>query len=74
MVLNRRINVQTKGEADIIDITPQVEQEVARAKIKSVRQGKEDVTKTEKGGECGILFDGKVDFELQDAIIAYVRT
>ena len=33
MVLNRRISIQTRGEADIIDITPQVEQEVAEAKL-----------------------------------------
>lgn len=47
------------------------EAEIARAKIKSIRKGKEDVTKVEKAGvECGILFDKKVDFALQDAIIA----
>jgi translation initiation factor IF-2 len=47
------------------------EAEIARAKIKSIRKGKEDVTKVEKVGvECGILFDKKVDFALQDAIIA----
>ena len=44
--------------------------EVGRAKIKSVRIGKEDVTKVEEGAECGVLFDKKVDFALQDAIIA----
>jgi len=47
------------------------EGEVARAKIKSIRKGKEDATKVDKEGvECGILFDKKVDFALQDAIIA----
>jgi translation initiation factor IF-2 len=47
------------------------EAEIARARIKSIRKGKEDVTKVEKAGvECGILFDKKVDFALQDAIIA----
>jgi translation initiation factor IF-2 len=47
------------------------EAEIARARIKSIRKGKEDVTKVEKiGVECGILFDKKVDFALQDAIIA----
>lgn len=45
------------------------EAEVARAKVKSLRVGKEDVTKVEKGAECGVLFDKKVDFMLQDAII-----
>lgn len=47
------------------------EAEIARAKIKSIRKGKEDTTKVDKVGiECGILFDKKVDFALQDAIIA----
>ncbi len=44
--------------------------ELARAKIKSMRKGKADETKVEAGGECGILFDKKVDFALRDAIIA----
>ena len=35
MVVTRRINLQTKGECDIIDITHQVEQEVAEAGINS---------------------------------------
>jgi translation initiation factor IF-2 len=50
------------------------ETEVARARIKSLRRGKEEATKAETGIECGILFDGKVDFELDDAIIAFVRS
>ena len=48
--------------------------ELARARIKSLRRGKEEATKAEVGVECGILFDGKVDFELDDAIIAFVRS
>jgi len=47
------------------------ETEVGRARIKSIRQGKNDVTKVEVGGECGVLLDKKVDFTLQDAIIAF---
>jgi len=35
MVVTKRIELQTKGECDIIDITPQVEQEVAEAGINS---------------------------------------
>ena len=49
-------------------------EEAGRAKIKSIRKGKEETTKAESGIECGILFDGKVDFELQDAIIAFIRS
>ncbi len=46
------------------------ETEIGRAKIKSVRKGKEEVTKVEEGAECGIFLDRIVDFALQDAIIA----
>ncbi|MBU1326965.1 translation initiation factor IF-2 [Patescibacteria group bacterium] len=46
------------------------EEEIARARIKSMRRGKEDVTKAEEGNECGVIFDKKVDFTLQDGIIA----
>lgn len=44
--------------------------EVGRAKIKTLRQGKNDVTRAEAGVECGVLLDKTVDFALQDAIIA----
>ena len=33
MVITKKISLQTKGECDIIDITPQVEQQVAEAGI-----------------------------------------
>ncbi len=46
------------------------ETEVTRAKIKSLRHEKEDITRVDAGGECGILFDRAVDFGLNDAIIA----
>ena len=46
------------------------ETEVLRAKIKSIRHGKEDITKVETNAECGILFDRTVDFQLGDDIIA----
>ena len=35
MVVTRRIDIQTKGECDIIDITRQVEKQVAEANINS---------------------------------------
>ena len=47
------------------------ETEIARAKIKSIRHGKEDISRADTGIECGILFDRIVDFSLQDAIIAF---
>jgi len=45
--------------------------EIGRAKIKSIRQGKNEITKVEVGGECGVLLDKKVDFTLEDGIIAF---
>lgn len=45
--------------------------EVGKARIKSIHQGKTELTKIEVGGECGVLLDKKVDFTLQDAIIAF---
>lgn len=47
------------------------ENEIGRARIKSIRQGKAEVTKIEVGGECGLLLDKKVEFLLQDGIIAF---
>ena len=35
MVVTKKISLQTKGECDIIDITPQVEQQVAETNINS---------------------------------------
>ena len=35
MIVTKKISLQTKGHCDIIDITPQVEQQVAEAKINS---------------------------------------
>lgn len=49
------------------------EEEIARAKIKSLRQGKNEVTKVELGQECGVLFDRVVAFQLEDDIISYIK-
>lgn len=46
------------------------ETEIGRVKIKSVRRGRENITKAEVGVECGILFDATLDFAIGDAIIA----
>lgn len=46
------------------------EQEIARVRIKSLRKGKVETTKVETGAECGVLFDKKVDFLVEDGIIA----
>lgn len=47
------------------------ETEIGRAKIKSIRHGKDDITRAEVGNECGVLLDQKLDFALGDAIIAF---
>lgn len=44
---------------------------IGEAKIKSLRIGKEEVTKVEKGKECGLLLDPEVDFRIGDDIISY---
>jgi len=46
------------------------DEEVAKVKIKSIRHGKEEVSKASEKMECGILFDKNVDFLLNDVIIA----
>ncbi len=45
--------------------------EITRAKIKSLRHGKDDITKADTGIECGVLFDQKLDFTIGDDIIAF---
>ncbi|MEK7140989.1 MAG: translation initiation factor IF-2 [Patescibacteria group bacterium] len=49
------------------------DEEVARAKIKTLRHGKDDLTKVDTGHECGVLFDQKLDFTIGDAIIAFTQ-
>jgi translation initiation factor IF-2 len=47
------------------------EEEVGRAKIKTIRKGKDETTKVEEGGECGVLLDRIVAFQLNDDIISF---
>lgn len=42
-----------------------------KSRIKSLRVGKDEINKVEKGKECGILLDPQIDFRPGDAIIAY---
>lgn len=44
---------------------------IGRAKVKSIRGGKDEVNKVEKGKECGIFLDPQVDFRVGDDIISY---
>lgn len=68
-IAGTRIMTGRLARGDTVKVM-RAEAEIGRARIKSIRKGKEDVTKAEEGVECGILFDKKVDFALQDAIIA----
>jgi translation initiation factor IF-2 len=46
------------------------EKEIGRTRIKSLRHGKEDITKAEQGVEAGVSFSSKLDFLINDSIIA----
>lgn len=42
-------------------------------RIKSLKRGKEDIGEALAGTECGLTFDKKLDFKVDDLIIAYRR-
>ena len=65
-----RVTVGRIARGDTIKIMRK-DAEIGRGKARSVKRGKEDVTKIESGGECGILSDKPLAFEVGDAIIAY---
>lgn len=46
------------------------ETEISRAKIKSLRHGKEDISKVEQGTEAGVLLSHDIDFLTGDSIIS----
>ena len=52
-------------------VSKETEEEIGKGKITSVRIGKEELNKVEKGKECGILIDPKLDFRVGDDIISY---
>jgi len=60
----------TKG--DLLRLT-RGSTKIGETKIRSLRQSKKDVTKVEAGGECGIVFEKKLDFRVNDRIIAFKR-
>lgn len=49
------------------------EREIGLAKIKSLRQHKEAVSKVELGGECGVSLEPLLDFTVGDVIISYKK-
>lgn len=44
---------------------------LGETKIKSLKKGKEEVSKVEKGMECGIMFDPPLDFKIGDIIQSF---
>ncbi len=60
--------VMTRG--DTVRITRK-DKSIGNTRIKSMRHGKQDITKADAGQECGIIFDKKLDFVIGDRIIAY---
>jgi translation initiation factor IF-2 len=59
LVKGYRVWIERKGE------------ELARAKITSLRIMKDEVKEVKKGQECGILIDTKVDIQEGDEVVAY---
>ncbi|MBI3109688.1 translation initiation factor IF-2 [Candidatus Daviesbacteria bacterium] len=44
---------------------------IGETKIKSLKKVKEEVTKVEKGSDCGMLFDPPVDFQIGDRVESF---
>lgn len=55
---------------DLVRIMRQ-QKEMGKGRVKSIRHLKDDISKAEKGTECGVIFDKKLDFRPGDRIIAY---
>lgn len=47
------------------------EEVIAEGKITSLKMGREEVTKVEKGQECGMMFDANLDFQIGDVIESF---
>ena len=60
------------AKGDLLRLT-RGDTKIGETKIKSLRQSKKDVVKTEVGSECGIVFEKKLDFRVNDRIIAFKR-
>ncbi len=68
-IAGTRVTVGRLARGDSVKIM-RAEVEVGRAKIKSIRKGKEETTKVEVGTECGIQLDRMVAFQVNDGIIS----
>lgn len=47
------------------------EEKIGESSVVSVRQGKDQVSKVEKGNECGIVISPKLDFTIGDMVISH---
>lgn len=47
------------------------EEIIGEGKIKSLKKGKDEVPKVDKGQECGIMFDSNIDFQVGDIIQSF---
>lgn len=46
-------------------------QVIGEAKLKSLRKVKEEVTRIEKGSDCGMIFDPPIDFQIGDNVESF---
>lgn len=44
---------------------------IGEGKIKSIKQAREEVNRVEKGQECGMMFDPKIDFKIGDIVESF---
>ena len=47
---------------------------LGETRIKSIKQGKENINRAEKGQELGIILDPALDFEIGDVLVSYRST
>lgn len=66
-VAGTKVNDGRLARGDLVHVGPNN----LESKIKSLRVGRDEVNKVEKGKECGVLLDPQVDFRPGDAIISY---
>ena len=46
-------------------------QKIGEGKLKSLRKVKEEVTRVEKGNDCGMIFDSAIDFVVGDSVESF---
>ena len=46
-------------------------QVIGETKIRTLKKGKDEVQKVEKGNECGMIFDPMIDFQNGDLVESF---